>query len=217
MAVVKEDHPDEILTASYLEGNLEGSARDTFESHLAACADCRDGVTLLAGGAESQPAPREMIEKARAFEGGTRASRPAMKNEGSMMRIGLPAALAAGLLIALAAAWWPRGPEAPAPGVERSAEPSSLRAIAPAAGAQLGSTDIIFTWSPVAGADRYVVSVSRVDGTVTETFEVRAPSASVVLGNDRPALSAGRYLWSVRALSLDRVLDETRPVPFEIK
>lgn len=204
MALVSEEHPDDILTAAYLEGTLEGSARDTFESHLAACAQCRDGVTLLAGVPESPSAPREMIEKARA-------------RQGSMMRIGLPAALAAGLLIAVAAGLWPRGPEAPAPGVERGADPSSLSAVAPAAGARLTSTDIVFSWSPVAGADRYVVTLSRVEGTETETFEVRAPSATVVRGNDRPALSAGVYLWSVRALSLDRVLDETRPVPFEIR
>ena len=34
---------------------------------------------------------------------------------------------------------------------------------------------------------------------------------------DRPLLPAGTYLWSVRALVLDRVLAETRPVPFEIR
>lgn len=220
MAIVKSgawigqsgEHPDDIVIAAYLDGNLEGSARDALESHLAECSLCRDGVTLLAGAPESdERPPSEAIEKARALE-------PA--GPASMTRFVLPAALAAGLLIAVAAGLWERGPQepaSPAPGVERSTDAAGLSALSPAAGARIAGHDIVFAWASVAGADRYVVTVSRVDGTATGTIEVRAPSASALWGGDRPALPPGGYLWSVRALSLDRVLDETRPVSFEVR
>ena len=50
-----------------------------------------------------------------------------------------------------------------------------------------------------------------------EGLETRLPGGPLAWPADRPPPPAGTYLWSVRALALDRVLAESRPVAFEIR
>lgn len=208
-----QSHPDDVVTAAYLDGALTDSDRDRFEAHLAACPSCRDGVALLATAeAPVEKLPAAWIERAR---GGsptvsTSARRPRRFAVG-LLAAGIVLAVGGGLALRLLA---PAGQHPP---IERGAVASGLRALEPHGGATLDTGRPDFTWSPQEGADRYVVTVSESDGRIAGTFDARAAGAPVSWPAERPPLPPGTYLWSVRAMALDRVVAETRPVPFELR
>jgi putative zinc finger protein len=213
------DHPDAIATAAYLEGTLSPVARDDFEAHLATCDECRAGVSLLRldAGRDLEAAPPEMLRRARSLA-------PPSVHAGSLRRTVLPAGLAAGLVAAAGLALWmggwvgPRSPRSGLPSsVEREGALPSLQALSPARGETVDAARLAFRWNPVDGADRYVVILLDVGGTEVAALEARLPGGHVPWPADRPLLPAGTYLWSVRALVLDRVLAETRLIPFEIR
>jgi putative zinc finger protein len=210
------EHPEPITTAAYLDGTLPQPARDALEAHLAACDECRAGVALLRLRDESAAeVPADMLRRLR--ELGTAPSRAR-----SQHWFALPASLAAGLLAAAGLALWLRagaGPGGAGPGtpVERQGTGAAIEALSPARGAAVDAPRLAFRWSPVDGADRYVVSVLDASGTEIATLEATPQGDQVSWPTDRPLPPAGTYLWSVRALVLDRVLAETRPVPFEIR
>jgi len=219
------DHPDAIATAAYLDGTLSDVPRDDFEAHLAACDECRAGVAILRLSPEgdAEAAPPEMLRRARSLA--TLPARP-------LRRIALAAGLAAGLLAAAGLAIWmggwagfrapqtgPSSADVPETGssVEREGAGPALQALGPARGETVDAAHLAFHWSPVDGADRYVVNLLDAAGNEVATLETSPPGGQVPWPADRPLLPAGTYLWSVRALVLDRVLAETRPIPFEVR
>lgn len=208
------DHPDPILTAAYLDGTLPPEALDALESHLAACDACRAGVVLLRLRDEGvdDVTPPEMLRRARALANGAVAP----KHSGAR-RFALPVSLAAGLLAAAGLAFWLRpGAELRAP-VERQGAAPEIEAISPVHGEAVEAARLAFMWRPVDGADRHVVSLLDAGGIEVAVLETGSPGGYVSWPADRPLLPAGTYMWSVRALRLDRVLAETRPIPFLIR
>ncbi|HZN04044.1 MAG TPA: zf-HC2 domain-containing protein [Candidatus Polarisedimenticolia bacterium] len=224
--MIAAGHPDEQTTAAYLEGRLPQAARDGVEAHLAACDTCRSGVALLRLGEEEsdETVPPAALRRARGLAAG------------QTRRFVLPAGLAAGLLAALGLTIWlggrganraAGGPEgaAEAP-VERDAGAPALEAISPARGDVVPAGSLAFRWKTVAGADRYVVTLLDAGGAGIAAIETGPPTGPLAKNEstialdwpaDRPLPAAGTYLWTVRALALDRVLAETRPVPFEVR
>jgi len=208
-------HPEEMVTAAYLDGTLPLDAREDFEAHLAACGPCRAGVSLLARRDDEQDRPpREMIEKARTEEAVV-VLRP--RTGGSGIRV--PATLAAAAIVAVAIGLWLRGSwtlaPPPAP-IERS-DAGTLRALSPSPGAIIESGSLSFIWSAVEGADRYAVTVQDAEGRTIAAFESRRAGEPIVWPSESPRPAEGTYLWSVRALALDRVLAETRPIAFKVR
>jgi hypothetical protein len=232
-------HPDEHTTAAYLEGRLAPAARDGVEAHLAACDTCRSGVALLRlGEKESDEAvPPEMVRRARgpaAAAGRPEAGDAAPVAEARRgRRFVLP--VAAGLVATLGLAIWlgsrgpalapgGAGPDGPAEApIERGDGVPALEAISPARGDVVPAGSLTFRWKAVEGADRYVVTLLDAGGAGIAAIET-GPAGPLAKNEswldwpaDRPLPAAGTYLWSVRALALDRVLAETHAVPFEIR
>jgi putative zinc finger protein len=221
------DHPDAIATAAYLDGTLPDVTRDDFEAHLAACDECRAGVAILRLGSEddAEAVPPEILRRARSLSNASVPSRP-------RRRAALPAGIAAGLLAATGLALWMAGwvghrvpptgrsgadaPETGSP-VEREGGGPVLQGLGPAGGEMVDASRLAFRWSPIDGADRYVVTVLDAGGNEVAALEIGPPGGQVPWPADRPLLPAGTYLWAVRALVLDRVLAETRPIPFEVR
>jgi hypothetical protein len=209
------EHPGTLATAAYLDGTLPPGARDAVEAHLAACDACRAGVALLRSRDEgtTEEAPPGMIRRARDLSAAPSISSRA----GSRRRLALLAGLAAGVLVVAGWALGSRqgaGPQAP---VERRNEGPEIRALSPARGEAVEAARLEFRWSPVGKADRYVVSLIDAGGREVAALESASPGGVVAWPADRPLPPAGTYLWSVRAFLLDRVLAETRPVPFSIR
>jgi hypothetical protein len=199
------DHPDETATAAYLDGTLPEGGRDRFEVHLAACDACRAGVALLTRPSQQEP-PREMVERAR---------RAAAVRSRSLR----PGLLAAAAVVAVASGLWLRGalvPSSPPPPVERGSE-SDLRPVFPPAGAVVEAGAIAFAWSAVPGAERYVVMVQDAQGRTVATIESRTAGDPVRWPEGAGLPAPGTYLWSVRALALDRIVAESRPVAFQVR
>ena len=210
---LEQSHPDDVVTAAYLDGTLADSDRDRFEAHLASCPSCRAGVAVLAtAGASVEKAPVAWIERARggAPPVSTRAHQP-LRIAAGLLAAGVVLAVGAGLALRVLA---PAAPPAP---TERGAIESGLRALEPHGGAILITSRPEFTWSSQEGADRYVVTISDSGGRIAGSFDARAAGSPVSWPDDRPPLSPGTYLWSVRAMALDRVVAETRPVSFELR
>lgn len=209
------EHPDAVLTAAYLDGTLPRKERDDLEAHLAVCDECRAGVALLRFRDEDriETADPEMLRRAQALA----SASAALARTGSRRRLVLRASLAAGLLAAAGLALWQRGGAGPRTPVERQDAGPAIEALSPARGEAVEAAHLAFHWSPVGGADRYVVSVIDAGGNAVAALETGPPGGRVSWPADRPLPPAGTYLWRVRALVLDRVLAETRPVPFEIR
>ena len=220
------DHPDEIVTASYLDGSLPAETRETLEAHLADCESCRLGVVLLQGelhGAadrkgSGERVPAEFIARA--------LRRDPIESRGSTLRRmkqwNVSVAAAAVIAIALVATWWMLTGERDATSSKRAAEYRGADGgfsgeLSPARGAVVSADDLVFSWSAVEGADRYSVSVLGPGGEVVVSIETRADQRSARWPPDHPLPSRGPLIWKVRAFALDRVIAETRPIPFEIK
>ena len=208
------EHPDEISTAAYLDGELAGASRERLEAHLALCARCRAGMSMLAlerapGG--TTPAAEDLARFREAALAGTPA-----RNPWSRARVALLAA-AALVLFSSGLALWLRDPD-PSRSVflERGGPSAGLAALAPARGAVLDCRALAFRFTPVQGADRYRITVTDEAGHLIATLESRGADAAAAWPDNRPA-PRGQLLWSVRALALERVLDETRPVAFECR
>jgi hypothetical protein len=103
-------------------------------------------------------------------------------------------------------------------GVERSTggAASPPGEIFPAPGSTVDAAKLQFRWEPVEGADRYVVQVSDATGVTIATFDVGDSELAVSWPVDRP-VPRGTLMWTVRAMALDRVLDESRPIAFECR
>jgi hypothetical protein len=208
-----QEHPDDVVTASYLEGSLGGEARDRVEAHLALCADCRAGLALLALDRQPGQEPVSSDELA-AFREAAKA--PPRGRKARRARRWLLAA-AAVAVAAIGVTWWLAPPGSRVPSlVERDGGAGPLHAVYPVAGSVVAAGDLAFRFTPVPGADRYLVKVADGSGRSLAAIESRAAGEPVAWPGDRP-VPRGTLLWSVQALRLDRVLAETRPVAFECR
>ena len=202
------EHPDEMVTASYLEGSLAGPERDRFEAHLATCDLCRDGVTLLRSGEGDGPAvPAEALRRAGVSQRGGWSPR-------GRLLLGVAASL---LLISAVAVGVLRFGSAhrPAPSPIRG-NPPVFSGLSPSGSTLVPPSHVIFRWSPVEGADRYELSVFDASGAKVAQATLESKDNSAPWPEDAPPPTAGSYLWKIRAMALDRVVAESEPVPFEV-
>jgi len=202
-------HPDDTVTASYLDGTLEGQSLERFESHLAECDLCRDGIALLRsaeGGA--QQVPPEFLRRAR-----TSPPRRGWMPRGRLL-LGVAASF---LLIAAITAGVLRlgSPERQAPSPVRGSSPTFTE-LSPSGDTLLPPSHVWFRWSPVEGADRYELSVFDTAGTQVAQALLGAEETSTPWPADAPPPAPGQYLWKIRAMALDRVVAESGPTPFEV-
>jgi hypothetical protein len=214
MARMMGEHPDEILTAAYIDGSLAPEIRDAVESHLAECRSCRAGVVLLRSPDSSldERVPAEIVSEAIA------ASRIEEPEEPWTYR--LITALAAAIVIAAALGLWfstTTPPSAREVVAYRGTESSPFGVLSPAPGSRVAPEGIVFGFSRVAGADRYEVIVLGVGGAPVATIETGASAAPVRWPAGTPLPPRGTLLYRVRALALDRVLAESRAIPFEVR
>jgi len=200
-------HPDEMVAAAWLDGTLGPSLRAEVEGHLAACAECR--LTLAAlklDTGDDAGLDETLLRRAR------RQTLPAL----TWMR----AAAAAVVVLTLGAgAWWLLAPPAtsPDPAVFRGHTDGRFHDLAPEPGASISRDALQFAWSAVPGADRYTVLITRPDTTLVIMFVVRPDEIPSGWPPGQPLPEPGPYLWSVRALSVDREIALTRPIPFQLR
>jgi anti-sigma factor RsiW len=207
-------HPDEILTAAYLDGVLAAPLRDEIEAHLASCDRCRSGIALLKASARepSSPPPDEILDRARAL-----AARPEDEEPWTSKAV---SALAAAVVVGAGLALWFTGTTFPSGrplSAYRAAAPAAIRALSPGPNARPSGSDLVFEWTEVAGADRYLVVVAGLDGLPVASFEAPAGSARAAWPPGVPLRRPGAFVWKVRAMALDRVIAESPPVRFEIR
>ena len=200
-------HPAEDGLAAYIEGTLDAAAVDDVESHLARCTECRAALVEIRALEEVPrvPVPADLLAL---------ASKPAPRFARTARW-----ALAAAILVAAVLsgrAWLASRDATGARDQDRRYRDSSGVGIAlfePASGSRVERGDVIFRWTPVSGADSYVVTVRTPEGRTVVTLE--APGGATEarwLPQD-----GARYLWSVRALSRGRPVAESRPSSFEVR
>lgn len=171
------DCVDDDMIAALAAGTLDPGLRASVLPHVARCSRCRAAVASVAHALADSSVAREVA----AVERGRRR----------FYRIALPAAAAAVLLILVWPAADDRRPQHRGPTITATATPVPASPIGAVAGVD------VLRWAPVAGADRYRVTLFDASGRVlyeTQIAETAAPLPdSVVLAPGRP------YLWKVEA------------------
>jgi len=187
---------DDATLAALAEGALGAAARATVLPHLAGCPRCRGVVASVVRSLADRAVAREVA----AVEG---------RGRRGLFRIGLPAAAAAAILLALALPRWVndtpghRGPPLPGAVVPRPLAPLGTVAEASA-----------LRWAGVAGVDRYRVILFDAAGRVLYETQL---SDTVVTLPDSVALAPGRpYLWRVEARTGWNRWSASELVPFTI-
>lgn len=203
------EHPDEWVTASYLEGNLAGPERERFEAHLASCDLCRDGVTLLRSAEDDGAAvPPEALRRARAV------SAPSGGSSRNRLLLGVAASLLIISAVAVGVLRFGSG-HRPAPSPIRG-NPPTFTGLFPSGNTLVSPSHVIFRWSPVEGADRYELSVFDAAGKKVAQATLDSKDVSAPWPEDAPPPTAGSYLWKIRAMALDRAVAESDPIAFEV-
>lgn len=170
-----DTHIEASLVAAYLDGRAATAEAAKVEAHLAECADCR----------------LELIEVRRLLSGQSR--------RWAWSSIAVLGAAAVLLLVM----GRPGGQRTSDGSTTRGgqSEPSTPTEIAPAEGATVLGTAMLFVWSSVDGAAAYRFTVTDERGDVVWTTESAdttvAPAPSVRL------LSGHTYYWSVDVLLRD--------------
>jgi hypothetical protein len=168
--------PDDVI-AALADGSLAPDLRASALPHVASCARCRGAVASVARALADPGVAREVSVSSRRRQ---------------WYRITVPLAAAAVLLLLLSS---PAGERSP---VHRGPPPPPP-ATTPVPRSPLGAVAAVddLRWSPVAGADRYRVTVFDATGRVMYASEV---SDTVVLFPDSVLLVPGAaYLWKVDA------------------
>ena len=205
---MSKQHPDEILMAAYVDGNLGDRQRDSFESHLAGCDSCRGAVVALRAMPSTvpEPAPREFLEAALSDR---------LHSSSKLPRFAAAAALL--IVIALGWVWVHRTPKGSEAGFQmRGGKAYRFYGLSPEAGTAVPVGRVRFQWQPVKGADRYRVILFAGDGAKMEELTATADQRTLGWPADRPPLLPGTYLWKMQAFALDRVIAESDPIPFEV-
>ena len=109
------------------------------------------------------------------------------------------------------------GPGADGSPVFRNAGTQGPGLLSPAAGSTVRRDELLFSWTPVEGADSYRVRVWSVKTGFLVEFPVPEQQTETGWPADEPPAPAGELIWRVRALSLNRTLAESPPAPFEIE
>jgi len=168
--------PEDII-AALADGSLAADARAAVLPHVATCARCREAVASVARALADPAVVREFPDA----RGGRR-----------WLRIAVPLAAAALLVLLVSSPWdaGSRGHRGPPP-----PPPASTPIPRSPVGSVAAVTDL--RWSPVAGADRYRVTVFDATGGVVYASE---SSDTVLAFPDSVALVPGAaYLWKVDA------------------
>ncbi len=165
------------LIAAFADGSLAPDLRASILPHVASCARCREAVASVARALSDPVVARELSV---APHGRRR------------YRIALPLAAAAVLLLLLAS-----------PGDDRSSAhrgpPPSPPATTPVPRSPVGAVASVrdLRWSPVAGADRYRITLFDATGNVVYATET---SDTIVAFPDSIAfVPSAVYLWKVDA------------------
>lgn len=178
---------DEI--AAFVDGAVAEDERPRLLRHLATCRHCR---TTVAAVARTLADPAVASEVARVERGaGSRR-----------FRVAAPIAAAAAVLLLMLSPFL--DPARPVPTPTHRA-PTILGSGIPTPRAPLGvvSRATSFAWAPVAGADRYRVSLFDASGVVV--FESEVSDTVVSLPDSVRPRVGDRYLWRVAARTdLDR-------------
>src|SRR3989449_1173090 len=167
---------DDVIGA-FAEGSLAPDLRATVLPHIATCVRCRGAVASVARALADPAVARELVVS---------------PTDRRWYRIAVPLAAAAVLLLLLASPGDDRSP------VHRGPPPPAP-ATTPIPRSPVGAVAAVnaLRWSPVAGADRYRVTVFDATGGVVYAAE---GSDTVVAFPDSAALVPGAsYLWKVDA------------------
>lgn len=208
-------HPDEVVTASYLENRLAAPLRDQVETHLASCDQCRASVLLLRGAMqEGDPAPPEFLQRALDLSS---ATSNAPSSTLAWRKFLLPIAATVVVAVGLGAWWLSTRDQSPPHELTRSGAAAGFTGLAPAAGASVDAAQLRFEWSAIPAADRYLIEVVAQNGERVAQWEVDRTTLSSAWPSTAPPPTLGRYLWRVQAMALDRRLVDSRPIPFEVR
>jgi len=165
------------LIAAVADGSLAPDARAVVLSHVASCSRCREAVASVARVLADPAVARELS-----------VSRSARR----WYRIAVPLAAAAVLLLLL---WSPGDDRSPA----HRGPPAPPPATTPAPRSPVGVVAAVhdLRWSPVAGADRYRVTVFDATGGVV--YAAEASDTVIAVPDSVPLVPGAAYLWKVDA------------------
>lgn len=186
-AMAKPDCLDEHTLAALADGTLDAAARTGALAHVATCALCRRAVASVAEALADGPVTHEI----EIVEGRRRRRVP-------LLRIVVPLGAAATVLLFL---WSPADDRSPG----HRGPPSPPLATTPVPRSPVGSVAAVtdLRWSPVAGADRYRVTVFGAPGDVV--FATEASDTVVAFPDSIVLIPGASYLWKVDArIGFDR-------------
>ena len=167
---------DDVI-AAFAEGSLAPDLRATVLPHIATCVRCRGAVASVARALADPAVARELVVS---------------PTDRRWYRIAVPLAAAAVLLLLLAS-----------PGADRSpghrGPPPPPSSTTPVPRSPLGLVAAVrdLRWSPVAGADRYRVTVFDATGGVV--YAAEAPDTVIAFPDSVTLVPGASYLWKVDA------------------
>ena len=169
--------PDDVI-AALADGSLAPDARAAVLPHVATCSRCRSAVASIARALADPAVAREL------------SSSPSRRR---WYRIAVPLAAAAALLLLLVS------PGADDQSSTHRGSPPPPPATTPVPRSPVGAVASVdyLRWSPIAGADRYRVTVFDATGSVVYAADVR--DTLVAFPDSIALLPGGSYLWKVDA------------------
>jgi len=168
--------PDDMI-AALADGSLAPAARASVLPHVASCPRCRGAVAAVARAIADPAVARELS---------------ASPNGRRRYRIAVPLAAAAVLLLLL----WSPGND---PTSGHRGGPPPPPATTPIPRSPVGTVAIVndLRWSPVAGADRYRVTVFDAKGSVV--YAIETSNTEVAFPDSIALVPGATYLWKVDA------------------
>lgn len=198
LARMLQTGPD-CLPLERLGAPLSSADRD----HLDGCARCQTELALLEASASTETQDeradvRWVTEQLRRGHGGiTRAPSPARTPWLSASRLlPLAATLIFGLLIGYAV-WDPEPKVGPLGGAQQVYRTGGLQGLAPSG--DLPAPPVLLEWSAYAGAVRYDVSITEVDGTILWRTSAEVPRVELPSSLKVRFLPGKTILWQVTA------------------